>query len=267
MSDTHLRRHLAPLSEAAWQQVEDEARRCLNLYLAGRRIVDVHGPVGWDVDAVTRGIAADVTSPAHGVQAALRQPMPFLELRTAFRMSLADLDNADRGNTAIDTSAVIAAAQTAARAEDDFVFNGVPSIPGLIGATPYKIAVSSPDSSGYAADIARAVDVLRSADIAGPYALIVNEADYAQLVATTEGGGYPLVEHVQSILGGPIHWTPTATGGVVVSMRGGDFVMTLGQDISIGFTSWNGDDVDLYLEESVALQVLTPNAAVALHLA
>lgn len=264
MSDNHLRRHLAPLSEAAWQQVDDEARRCLSLYLAGRRVVDVQGPVGWDVDAVTQGIASAAASPGENVQAAVRQPLPMLELRTPFRMSLADLDNADRGNQAINTSAVIAAAQAAARAEDAVILNGVDHATGLISATPSSIAVPSPDSVEYAFGIARAVDILRAADIAGPYALVVGEADYTQLVSTTEQGGYPLLEHVTSILGGPVHWAPLDTRGVVVSLRGGDFVLTLGQDLSIGFAAWTGDEVDLYLEESIALQVLTPNAAVAL---
>lgn len=264
MSDNHLRRQHAPLTEAAWQQVDDEARRCLTLYLAGRRVVDVHGPVGWEVDAVTQGLARNVSFPTEGVQAAVREPMPFLELRIPFRMSLADLDNADRGNTAIDTSAVIAAAQTAARAEDSFIFQGLEHTAGLISATPNRVAVPSPDSADYAAGIARAVDVLRAADIAGPYALVVGQAQYTQLASTTENGGYPLLEHVKSIVGGPVHWVPLDTPGVVVSLRGGDFALTLGQDLSIGFQGWAGDSVDLYIEESIALQVLTPNAAVAL---
>lgn len=264
MNDNHLRRHLAPVSEAAWQQVDDEARRCLNLYLAGRRVVDVLGPVGWDVDAVTQGLTRKVTFPSDGVQAAMREPMPFLELRTPFRMSLANLDTADRGNTAIDTSAVIAAAQTAARAEDSFIFQGLDHAAGLIAATPNRVSVPSPESADYAASIARAVDVLRAADIGGPYALVVGESEYTQLVSTTEDGGYPLLEHVKSIVGGAVHWIPLATPGVLVSLRGGDFALTLGKDLSIGFESWTGDTVDLYIEESIALQVLTPNAAVAL---
>ncbi len=264
MSDNHLRRHLAPVSKAAWQQVDDEARRCLNLYLAGRRVVDVHGPVGWDVDAVTQGLTRKVSFASEGVQAAVREPIPFLELRTPFRMSLANLDTADRGNTAIDTSSVIAAAQTAARAEDSVVFQGLDHAAGLIGTTPNRVAVPSPESADYAAAIARAVDVLRAADIGGPYALVVGESEYTQLVSTTEDGGYPLMKHVESIVGGAIHWTPLETPGVLITLRGGDFALTLGQDLSIGFESWTGDSVDLFIEESIALQVLTPNAAVAL---
>ncbi len=245
-------------------QVDDEARRCLRLYLAGRHAADLNGPVGWDVDAVTQGLVTVVPGGFEGVEAARRNPLPFTELRTPFRMSLADLDNADRGNTAIDTSAVIAAAQLAARAEDYFILQGSPDMPGIMAATPNRMSVTTPDSATYAADIARAVDVLRTSDIAGPYALILGDTEYTRLVSTTENGGYPLLEHVKSILGGPVHWAPAIDGGVIVSLRGGDFVLTLGQDFSIGFGGWTADTVDLYLEESLALQVLTPNAAVTL---
>ena len=42
----NLHRELAPVSEAAWAQIEEEASRTLKQYLAGRRVVDVHGPAG-----------------------------------------------------------------------------------------------------------------------------------------------------------------------------------------------------------------------------
>ena len=37
----NLHRELAPISEAAWAQIEQEASRTLKRYLAGRRVVDV----------------------------------------------------------------------------------------------------------------------------------------------------------------------------------------------------------------------------------
>jgi uncharacterized linocin/CFP29 family protein len=83
-------------------------------------------------------------------------------------------------------------------------------------------------------------------------------------VQTAEHGGYPLREHLQKILEGPIVWTPGVAGAVVLSMRGGDFLLECGQDISIGYESHDGELVRLYLEESFTFQVATPEAAVAL---
>lgn len=48
----------------------------------------------------------------------------------------------------------------------------------------------------------------------------------------------------------------------MISRRGGDFLLTIGQDFSIGYTSHNKDTVELYLTESMTFQVLEPAAAV-----
>src|SRR5439155_16315501 len=48
----NLHRELAPISDAAWAQIEEEASRTLKRYLAGRRVVDVQGPGGTALAAV-----------------------------------------------------------------------------------------------------------------------------------------------------------------------------------------------------------------------
>ena len=42
----NLHRELAPISDAAWSQIEEEATRTLKRHLAGRRVVDVSEPGG-----------------------------------------------------------------------------------------------------------------------------------------------------------------------------------------------------------------------------
>ena len=42
----NLHRELAPISDAAWSQIEEETTRTFKRYLAGRRVVDVQGPGG-----------------------------------------------------------------------------------------------------------------------------------------------------------------------------------------------------------------------------
>ena len=42
----NLHRELAPISDAAWSQIEEETSRTIKRYLAGRRVVDVQGPSG-----------------------------------------------------------------------------------------------------------------------------------------------------------------------------------------------------------------------------
>lgn len=42
----NLHRELAPVSDAAWEQIEEEATRTLKRFLAARRVVDVTDPQG-----------------------------------------------------------------------------------------------------------------------------------------------------------------------------------------------------------------------------
>ena len=51
----NLHRELAPISDAAWAQIEEEASRTLKRHLAARRVVDVKGPKGAEFPAVGTG--------------------------------------------------------------------------------------------------------------------------------------------------------------------------------------------------------------------
>jgi uncharacterized linocin/CFP29 family protein len=50
----------------------------------------------------------------------------------------------------------------------------------------------------------------------------------------------------------------------VLTARGGDFELDLGQDVSIGYLSHSRTEVELYLQESFTFRLLTTEAAVAL---
>ena len=51
----NLHRELAPISDAAWAQIEEEVTRTFKRHLAGRRAVDVRGPSDSRLSAVGTG--------------------------------------------------------------------------------------------------------------------------------------------------------------------------------------------------------------------
>ena len=53
----NLHRELAPVSDAAWSEIEEETTRTLKRYLAGRRVVDVPSPGGIALPGVATGLA------------------------------------------------------------------------------------------------------------------------------------------------------------------------------------------------------------------
>ena len=60
-------------------------------------------------------------------------------------------------------------------------------------------------------------------------------------------------------------WAPGVDGAVVLSLRGGDFQLVSGQDVSIGYLAHDAERVQLYLEESFTFRVIEPDAAVVLQ--
>src|SRR4029077_3028947 len=93
----NLHRELAPASEAAWEQIEEEATRTLKRHLAGRRVVDVQGPAGYELSAVGRGRVRDIDAPAAGAVARQRLAMALVELRVPFTLDRAEIDDVERG--------------------------------------------------------------------------------------------------------------------------------------------------------------------------
>ena len=264
----HLLRELAPVTDAAWSQVDDEATRSLTNFLAARRLVDFEGPVGWDRSAVATGR----TEPVDGttltsVETARRGVLPLIELRAPIVLRRSELDAVERGADDPDLQPVIDAGRSAALAEDHLVFHGDPAsgITGIIAASPHAAITVGDDYSDYPEHVAKAVTTLRTADIGGPYGIALGTCCYTGVTETIEHGGFPVLEHLRRLLGGPVVWAPAVEGAVVLSQRGGDFTLTVGQDFSLGYRTSNVESVELYIEESMVFRVATPEAAV--HLA
>ena len=135
-------------------------------------------------------------------------------------------------------------------------------IQGILDSSSHPSVRLEEDFGRYPTSVAKAVDVLRESGIGGPYGLAIAPAGYTGIIETTEHGGYPLLDHLHQILGGPVVWTPGIDGAAVLSLRGGDFVMDVGQDIAIGYLSHDAESVSLYLEESLTFRVLEPDSVV-----
>jgi uncharacterized linocin/CFP29 family protein len=263
----HLQRELAPVSEAAWQVIEAEAKARLTTHLAARKVVDFDGPHGWEHSATSLGRATRISEPTHGVSAVARMVMPLVELRAEFGVSTTELDDAARGALDIDLSELGDAARHIAVAENVSVLHGYPAggIRGITESSSHEAIELGGDAVRYPNAVAAATDRLRQSGIGGPYGLAIGPESYTTIVETTEHGGFLLFEHLREILGGPLVWAPGVEGGIVVSLRGGDFLFESGQDFSVGFSRSDAQRVTLYIEESFSFRVVEPDAAVALR--
>jgi len=263
----HLLRSHAPITEAGWHQIDEEARTQLVPGLAARQLVDFSGPRGWEHSATNLGrTTAIAKTPVPDVLARQRQVLSVVELRSAFTVSRAELANADRGALDIDLDDLGEAARRIAVAENIAVFDGwkEAGIVGVKAASPHPPIPLPSTYTEYPKHVAQAVEVLLRAGVTGPYGLALGPSAYTGVVETTEHGGLVVFDHLRSVLGGPIVWAPGLEGAVVVSQRGGDFLFESGQDLSVGYDHHDADGVHLYVEESFSFRVNAPEAAVAL---
>lgn len=261
----NLHRELAPISDAAWAQIEEEASRTLKRHLAARRVVDVQGPAGFALPAVGTGHIRQIAAPGDGIRAAQREAKALVELRVPFDLTRQAIDDVERGANDSDWSPLKEAARKIAFAEDRAVFDGyvAAGIEGIRQGTSNPVVALSANVKSYPSAVAQAVSHLRLAGVNGPYALLLGSDAYTATGGATEDG-YPVLEHVQRLVDGEIVWAPAIAGGFVLTTRGGDFQLSIGQDISIGYLDHSETAVQLYFQETFTFLMLTTEAAVVL---
>jgi uncharacterized linocin/CFP29 family protein len=260
-----LLRELAPVSAEAWKEIDDEAKRTLTFMLAARKLVDFTGPLGWDASSVNSGRVKTLDAAENDAQVRLRTTQPLVEVRVPFQLERQELEAVGRGAKDPDLDAVRDAARKAALIEDGAVFHGYAEarIRGINEVAAAKALTLSDDYTAYPAVVAEAIHNLHCAGIGGPYAIALGPRCYTGLTKTTKGG-FPVIEHVRKLLEGPIVWAPAVDGASVLSMRGDDFELVVGQDFSIGYLDHTADTVRLYIQESFTFRALSPEAAIPL---
>ncbi len=261
----NLHRELAPISANAWEAIEEEATRSFKRNIAGRRLVDVKGPLGLEASSVTLGHRSKIDSPADGITAFTRHTQALVELKVPFTVTREAIDDVDRGAEDSDWDPVVDAARQLALAEDRAIFEGYAAagISGIREKTSAKPIALPDDVRDYPEAISQALSTLKLASVDGPYSIALS-ADVYNLVNETSNHGYPIRQHIQRLIDGEIVWAPAISGAFVLSTRGGDFELTIGQDVSIGYDSHDADSVNLYFQESFTYLTYTGEAAVAL---
>jgi len=120
----NLHRELAPISDAAWSQIEEETARTIKRHLAGRRVVDLQGPGGTALSAIGSGHLRNLAAPGEGILARQREVNALIELRVPFELDRQQVDDVERGANDSDWQPAKNAARLLAFAEDRVIFEG-----------------------------------------------------------------------------------------------------------------------------------------------
>jgi uncharacterized linocin/CFP29 family protein len=264
MEDLLQRRRAAPVSDRVWKEIDEAVRRAAIHVLAGRRVADFDGPKGWDHVASRlgtlrpmRGVKSTGTARAWLPEVAL-----LTEIRADFSMPWAEIEAFERGSRALETAPAEAAARDVADTEDHLVFYGDGEQPGFLTSdkSPRGPLGDWREPGRAVADILGGVDMLDRAGIAGPYAVVLDPRHFNEFwQAQASGCGYPASEQIKERIEG-VHRAAVVTGGAVFSCRGGDFIITVGGDLSVGYRWHDTDALHLFCVETVAAQLVSPEA-------
>lgn len=262
-----LKREIAPITNEAWAEIEDQAKIILAGNLSGRGLVDFDGPHGWEMASINLGrVKFADTGVIDGVLFGSRKVLPLIEVKVPFSLKMEEMDAISRGLKDADLDPVVAAGQKAAHFEEKALYQGFSKggIKGIFEASEHKAIPLKKDAKKYQEIVEQGVVAIQEAGIGGPYQLVLGTEPY-QLLMQGDERGYPLRKRIEEILGGALSWSPALKGGVILSSRGGDFVLTVGQDFSIGYAGHDASKINLFITESFTFQVLEPKAAVELQ--
>jgi uncharacterized linocin/CFP29 family protein len=225
----------------------------------------VQGPGGTALSAAGTGHLRLIDAPGDGILARQREVKALVEIRVPFELERQAIDDVERGANDSDWQPAKDAARRIAFSEDGAIFEGYASagIGGIRQGTSNPIMTLPADVREYPQAIAQGLSQLRLVGVNGPYAVLLGADAYTALAETSDHG-YPVLEHVKRLVNDQIIWAPAIAGAFVLTTRGGDFDLHIGQDVSIGYSSQTDAVVRLYLQETFTFLLLTTEAAVAL---
>jgi len=259
-----LRRNAAPLSEKAWKEIDGIAGSMFKQTIVARRIADFDGPRGWNHVATQLGTFKPAQAPQSSgkVRFSIPDVLLLTELRADFQLPWAYIDIFERVGPRLEAKSIENAAGATALAEDALIFFGSSTSPGLLKDkdTP-RIALSDWSIPGrLVTDLLAAVQKLDTLGVKGPYeAVLSSQHYYSYLRQTGEGGVYPAAKQLGIVIE-KVHHSPVIDGAVLFSTRGGDFLVTVGGDFTVGYRWHDETAVHLFCVETIAAQLLTPEA-------
>jgi uncharacterized linocin/CFP29 family protein len=262
-----LRREAAPLSDRVWKEIDDAVGQAARHVLTARRVATFDGPYGWEHLVSSRLGTLTPCQTREGKATVCRPEVVLLaEVRAEFSVPWTAIEVFERGATRLDTRHAEDAAREVALAEDRLTLYGEPMGGGFL-TSPESPRVRTGDwrtPGRMIADVLKAVEVLDSRGIAGPYEVVLSPARYFEYLQAEGDHGYPAPRQLKEVVGGVHRSLVVHDAGAVFSLRGGDFILSVGGDLSVGYRLHERDAVHLFCVETIGAQVVTPEAVCVL---
>lgn len=253
-----LKKSLAPISEEAWSEINEEAKKMLKMAFTARKFVDVEGPKGWDYAAVSDGTIHIPQKEGKNKHYGVFNVQPLVEIRYPFTLNKFELDNITRGLEDVDFSSMEEAVKKIAYFEDNAIFNGFSEtkLKGLSGNSDHEPLQYPSDAADIPSVIAEGIDRLKNAFVEGPYVLVLTPAKWKEINSIVKG--YPMRKMLMDLLEGKIIENRSTENSFIAPLTAEDLKLTIGQDTAIGFENYDNENIELFFTETFAFQVNDP---------
>lgn len=254
-------RHLAPISNESWKEIEERLMEVFKNYLSARKVVKVVGPKGLDYTVISEGRLGQIHEDGDLCYANYNVT-PLSEVRVEFEMDRWELDNVLRGAKDVNYEPLEEAAKKIALFEENVIYNGLEklNIKGIVNSSEHETLVFGNDQESILDSIAQGIIKLRESYQEGPFVLVVGKEAYRRIIS--KGEGYSLVEKIESLTGHKIVYSHVLEGAVLVPYNHDDLELTIGQDLNIGYQYHDSKKIRFFLTESFTFRVLDPTIIV-----
>ena len=272
-----------PLDEREWEHLKQVVIGVARKRLVGRRIVDVHGPLGPGVQTIVHDHFTGTTIGNIGLlgEGGASEPMRSVRREAGiipiiskdFVIHWRDIETSRMTGVPIDTSIAAGAAAFCADREDDLIFHGNGEM-GYEGLTTVegRIILGRSDwgvSGNAFADVVRATEALVGAGHYGPYALVVPPPLYSQMHRVHQGTSVLEIEHIREIVTDGVFQSPILARdrAVVVSTGAQNFDLAVAQDLTVAYLGAENMNHPFRVFESVYLRIKRHDAICTLEAA
>lgn len=261
-----LKRDLAPISNKAWEEIDTLAKETLSASLSARKFLDVSGPHGVSHTSVNIGKLHVPKNQKSDVLYGVYSVQPLVETRIRFSLPTWELDNIERGAKDADLDSLVDAAKKVAAFEEQAVYFGFEEacMAGLTQIAEKSSIETDLTQDGVIDAVSACMTQLISEGIDAPANLIAGPKLWNFLARSAPGGS--LKSQIERQISGKVIFAPSIESGFLAADRGGDFELVIGQDFAIGYHSHTTEKVELFLMESFAFRVITPEAVAGLNI-
>ncbi|MFL6214719.1 MAG: family 1 encapsulin nanocompartment shell protein [Blastocatellia bacterium] len=259
-----------PLNDQEWENIKNVVINVARRRLIGRRIVDLHGPLGPGIQTIVHDHFAGTTIGRIGllgeeesdpVRSVRRESGIIPIIYKDFILHWRDIETARQTGTPLDVAAAAAAAAFCADTEDDLIFNGNPAMgyEGLMVVEGRQVITRRDwtEAGNPFQDVVDATQTLVEHGFYGPYAMVVSPRLYTQMHQVHPGTGTLEIEHIRQLVTDGVHQSPLIRDGfgLIVSTGSSNFDLAVAQDLTVAYLGAEHMNHPFRVFESVYLRI------------